>query len=71
MLISIKIARNADFFSGLDKLRMLFFLLINAKMPTIVGILSLMRRKNFMLGRVECEIFITSGPDCENKGFGR
>ena len=29
--------------------RMLFFLLINVKMPTVVGILTLMSRKNFML----------------------
>ena len=32
----------------LDKPRMLFFLLIHIKMPTIVGILTFMRRKNFM-----------------------
>ena len=46
---------------GLDKPRMLFFLLINVKMPTIVGILTFMSRKNFML---ICFIksFITSGP---------
>ena len=36
-------------FSGLDKPRMLFFLLINVKMPTIVGILTFMSKKNFML----------------------
>ena len=35
--------------SGSDKLGMLFFLLINVKMPTIVGILTFMSRKNFML----------------------
>ena len=28
---------------------MLFFLLINVKMPTVVGILTFMSRKNFML----------------------
>ena len=40
-----------------------FFLLINVKMPTIVGILTFMRRKNFMLSSVEHEkSFITSGP---------
>ena len=34
-----------------DKPRMLFFLLINVKMPTtIVGILTFMSRKNYMLG---------------------
>ena len=34
---------------GSDKLGMLFFLLINVKMPTTVGILTFMSRKNFML----------------------
>ena len=34
-------------------------------MPTIVGILTFMSRKNFMLNSVEHEkSFITSGPDC-------
>ena len=41
---------------------MLFFLLINIKMPTVVGILTFMSRKNFMLTSVEHENFITSGP---------
>ena len=36
-------------FLGSDKLRMLFFPLINVKMPTVVGILTFMSRKNFML----------------------
>ena len=45
MLISIKISRNSDFCSGSDKPRMLFFPLINVKMPTIVGILTFMSRK--------------------------
>ena len=36
MLISIKISR-IQHFSGSDKPGMLFFLLINVKMPTIVG----------------------------------
>ena len=36
-------------FSGSDKPRMLFFLLINVKMPTFVGILTFMSRKKFML----------------------
>ena len=36
-------------FLGSDKSRMLFFPLINVKMPTIVGILTFMRRKNFIL----------------------
>ena len=39
-----------------------FFLLINVKMPTIVGILTFMSRKNSMLNSVEHEkSFITSG----------
>ena len=36
-------------FLGSDKPRMLFSPLINVKMPTIVGILTFMSRKNFML----------------------
>ena len=32
-----------------DKPRMLFFLLINVKMSTVVGILTFISRKNFML----------------------
>ena len=62
MLISIKILRNSAFL-GSDKPRMLFFPLINVKMPTIVGILTFMSRKNFILSRVEHEkTLITSGP---------
>ena len=38
-----------SFFSDLAKPRILFFQLINVKMPTIVGILTFMSRKNFML----------------------
>ena len=34
---------------GLAKPRMLFFLLMNVKMPTIVGILTFMSWKNFTL----------------------
>ena len=45
------------------KPRMLFFTLINVKMPTTVGILTFMSRKNFMLNRVEHEkSFITPEP---------
>ena len=62
MLISIKISRNSAFLSS-DKPRMLFFQLITVKMPTIVGILTFMSRKNFMLTWAEHEkCFITSGP---------
>ena len=48
MLINIKISRKTIFL-GSDKPRMLFFQLINVKMPTIIGILTFMSRKNFML----------------------
>ena len=42
---------------------MLFFPLIDVKMPTIVGILIFMSRKNFMLSCIKHEkSFITSGP---------
>ena len=62
MLISIKISNNSAFFLGSDKPRMLFFLLMNVKMPKIVGILTFISRKIFMLSSVEHEkSFITSG----------
>ena len=48
MLISIKISRNSAFL-GTDKPRMLLFPHINVKMPTIVGILTFISRKIFML----------------------
>ena len=49
-------------FAGSEKARMLFFLLINVKMSAIVGILTILGRKNFLLNRVEHEnLFITSG----------
>ena len=44
-----KIIKKLGFFLGSDKPRMLFFPLINVKMPTIVGILTFMSWKNFML----------------------
>ena len=51
-------------FSCSDKQRMLFFMLITVKMPTIVGILTFMSWKNSMLNWDEHEkSFITSGPD--------
>ena len=50
-------------FLGSYKLLMLFFLFINVKMPTIVGILIFMNRKNFMLNCVEHEKqFYNLGP---------
>ena len=36
--------------SGSEKPKMLFFLLINVKMPTTVGILTFMSSKNFIFG---------------------
>ena len=49
-------------FSCKTELSMIIFLLINIKMPTIVGILIFISRKNFMLNWVEYEkSFITSG----------
>ena len=55
--------KKLRFFLGSDKRRMLFFRLINVKMPTIVGILTFTSRKNFMLSCVEHEkSFISSGP---------
>ena len=43
---------------------MLFFLLTNIRMPTIVGILTFTSRENFMLSRVEHENFVINlGPD--------
>ena len=41
--------QEIQLFSDSDKPRMPFFLLINVKMPTIVGILIFMSRKKFML----------------------
>ena len=50
--------------SCFKSLRCCIYHTINAKMPTIVGILTLMSRINFMLSWVEHGIFfITSGPD--------
>ena len=38
-----------QYFSDSEKSRMLFFLLINVKMPTVVGILTFISGKNVML----------------------
>ena len=46
-VLSIKISRISAF-SGSDKPKMLFFLLLNVKMPTILGILTFMSRKKFL-----------------------
>ena len=54
MLISINISRNSAFL-GSDKPRNAIFSLMNVKMPTIVGILTFMSRKIFMLSLLEHE----------------
>ena len=66
MLIRIKY-HEIQHFSCSDKSRMLYFLFVNAKMPTIVGILTFTSRKNIILGLSEPEKnFLTSGPGCIN-----
>ena len=48
--------------------RMLFFLLINVRIPTIVGILTFISKKNFMLSWAEHgKSFITSGPGIKTR----
>ena len=49
--------KKFSFVSGSDKHRMLFFLLINVKMPTIVGILTFIRKKIVMLSSVLYDFF--------------
>ena len=56
-----KMSRNS-LFLGSDKPRMLYFLLINVKMPTTIGILKCMSRKKLLLSEVEHEIFMISEP---------
>ena len=65
-----KNSKNFSFFSGSDKTRMLFFLLRNVKMPTVIGILTFMSRKISCLAELSMEkVFLTSGPDL-NFGMG-
>ena len=59
MLISIKY-QEIQPFSGSDKPSMLFFLLINVKMPTIVPILTFINKKNSCSAELSM-IFLTSG----------
>ena len=64
--LSIKFQLTAEelVFLPLKLLYAIFILLINVKMPTIVGILTLMSRKNSMLSCVEHEnSFINSGSE--------
>ena len=62
----MEISRNFSFL-GLVKPRMLFFLLINVKMPTIVGILTLMSRKSSCSAEFSMNIFLfmTWGPNLQ------
>ena len=53
MLISIKKNQEIQLCAGSDKPTMLFFLLINVKMPTTVGILTFTSRTNLILSRVD------------------
>ena len=46
------------FFSGLDKLITLFFLFINVKLPTDVGILTFMSRKMSCSAELSIEIVL-------------
>ena len=67
MLVSKHIKKFSFFYAQISI--ECYFLLINVKMPTSVGILTFMGRKNFMLSRVEHEIlFITLGPG-DNESF--
>ena len=52
--------KKSTYFSGSDKPIMLFFQLINVKMPTFVfvGTLTFMSRKKIMLSSVEHEFFL-------------
>ena len=62
LLIKTKIQTSEEV-SGLSLSVVLFIMLINVKMPTIVGILTFMSRKYFVLSSVEHEkSFITSRP---------
>ena len=65
--------RQMKKFLALSLSYVVFIMLINVKMPTIVGILTFMSRINFVLNWVEHEkCFVTSGPDLRLiKGTGR
>ena len=64
LLINVEIVKNCGKFRFKTR-QLVFILLINVKMPTIVGSLTFMNRINFNLSCVEHEkkSFITSGPD--------
>ena len=62
LLIKLKY-RQIKMFLALSLSDVVFIMLINVKMPTIVGILTFMSRINFVLSWVEYEkSFISSGP---------
>ena len=64
MLVSKK-NQEIQFLTDLDQSKMLFFLLVYVKMPTIVGILTFMRRKISCSAELSRNMFffITSGLD--------
>ena len=55
LLINGEIVKNKVFFIALKPSAVVFILLINVKMPTIVGTLTFMSWINFMLSYVEFE----------------
>ena len=62
LLIKNEIPTNKKFLA-LSISDVIFIMLINVKMPTIVGILTFMSRINFVLSLVEHgKSFLTSGP---------
>ena len=64
-LIKTKILTNEEVFFALSLSVVVFIMLINVKMPTIVGILTVICMINFVLNWVEHEkSFITLGPAC-------
>ena len=65
LLIKTKILyQQMKKFLALNLSDVVFIMLINVKMPTIVGILTFMSKINFMLSCFEHgQSFITSGPD--------
>ena len=59
--------KNKDFTCFQTLIFSQFFMVINVKMPTIVGILTLMSMINGVLSCVEHEFFfITSEPECRS-----
>ena len=57
-------------FLALKLLEIVFILLIDVKIPTIVGILTIMSRIDFKFSGVEHEkSCITSRPDCTSKNW--